>query len=286
MAKTKLPPNPDQITVASDAPASVAIALEHIHQQRAVHVPSKALGFIDNHRFEFRPEETGVINPWMQITDPQTGASEDVQVMDSAYRSFRSSDPKQRFAALKSIVEVSMVRGIESGASQAETEMMFELRRLLEEIGQGNYTDATLPPKCGAGKSSTSAEAHASLVSLVEFKRKGDGCSRLRAASRVLWDLDTALKPRQIAVADWLQGDGKTVIDQEDERIHRHAPGVVRWIEDRRIPTQELEAFQSTRTTIEETIAEAEQAPRSGPLYETLLNLAAFHIARDIKQKD
>jgi hypothetical protein len=214
----------------SPPPATVAIAIEQIHRQRALHHPSRPPSFLtgENPNTEFRAEESGVISAWTKIHNPKTGDTELVSIIETAYESYHSRDPKERFAAYVLAAETSMLRGIKSGAPEAETEIMRDLCRFLHELAEGNYSDATLPKKRPVGKSSITAMAYAAFVCVVEYRKKRDGCSRQKAACWVLRDLDKVLKPRQICIADWLQGGAKAVADQE-EHTHGHAAGVARW---------------------------------------------------------
>ena len=80
--------------------------------------------------------------------------------------------------------DVSMIRGMVSGAPEAETELMRSLLNYLQDKADGIGNHPAEPAKRAVGKAEVTARANAALESLAGLKWKIDDCSRLKACSR------------------------------------------------------------------------------------------------------
>ena len=283
MNKRRKPP-----PAATDASAAQrALELDRKLEREALTRPSLPPRFLSGGQpcIELEARDS-VVHVCQTTRDPETGQSVRTSMIETAYASFRSSDPKQRCAAMALAAQSSMVRAVALGrAPEAETEMMLALCQFLVELLDGKRNSPLMPEQRPSGLAALKAEAYATLAELIECRRKRDVCNRELACSRVARDLDAVLRKHDARLSDWLGNIHSKPGIIRGEPLHGLARAMKKWLDDGDIPTQDSQYFNRRRKELSQITAEAgvrgERALAA--LYPTMLRFTANVILQNIK---
>jgi hypothetical protein len=141
---------------------------------------------------------------------PVPGAGE-VSIDEIAANKFAQPDPAQRFEGLQATILELLICSLDK-ISDETANRAHHLLQMMDEAGQGDYSNATWPPKKSQGRgrrrlSFDRSRGFGCIVALTMCRHKLDDLDDQEiglACSRAAHDIDKALKPRRISLADWL----------------------------------------------------------------------------------